>query len=102
MGLPARIRYATCPPHLVGRPARWPGQRASSVKRVLVGEEQMLAPVLRRSRRWNVGRLAAAAVEYAAMGWPVCGGAHSLGEGPGMSTAARRRSFLSARSAEGR
>jgi len=63
-----------------------------------VGEEQMVAPVLRRSRRRDAGRLAAAAVEYAAMGWPVCGGAHSLGEGPGMSTASRSRSFLSAAS----
>src|ERR1017187_9077871 len=98
MGLPARIRYATCRPHLVGRPARCPGQRASSVKRVLVGEEQMVAPVLRRSRRRDAGRLAAAAVEYAAMGWPVCGGAHSLGDGAGMSTASRSRSFLSAAS----
>src|ERR1022692_4368239 len=88
MGLPARIRYATCRPHLVGRPARCPGQRSSSVKRVLVGEEQMIAPVLRRGRRRDAGRLAATAVEYAAMGWPVCGGAHPLGDGADMSTAA--------------
>lgn len=75
-----------------------PGQRASSLQRVLPGEEQMVAPVLRRSRRRDAGRLAAAAVEYAAMGWPVCGGAHSLGDGAGVSTGSRSRSFLSAAS----
>jgi Bifunctional DNA primase/polymerase, N-terminal len=58
----------------------------------------MVAPVLRRSRRRDAGRLAAAAVEYAAMGWPVCGGAHSLGDGAGMYTTSRSRSFLSAAS----
>jgi hypothetical protein len=56
----------------------------------------MVAPVLRRSRRKDAGRLAAAAVEYATMGWPVCLGAHSLGEGAGPAGPSRSRSFLSA------
>jgi hypothetical protein len=37
----------------------------------------MVAPVLRRSRRRDGGRLAAAATGYAALGWPVCLGAYS-------------------------
>ncbi len=36
----------------------------------------MVAAMLRRSRRRDSERLAAAALEYAAMGWPVCTGAH--------------------------
>lgn len=36
----------------------------------------MTAPVLRRSRRREAGRMAAAAVRYASIGWPVCAGAH--------------------------
>src|SRR5258706_12046223 len=39
----------------------------------------MVAPVLRRSRRRESGRLAAAAVAYAAMGWPVALGAYPRG-----------------------
>ncbi|MGH3124598.1 MAG: bifunctional DNA primase/polymerase, partial [Streptosporangiaceae bacterium] len=39
----------------------------------------MAAPVLRRSRRRESGRLAAAAVAYAAMGWPVALGAYPRG-----------------------
>src|SRR5258708_16407901 len=39
----------------------------------------MVAPVLRRSRRRESGRLAAAAVAYAAMGWPVARGASPRG-----------------------
>jgi hypothetical protein len=53
----------------------------------------MVAPVLRRSRRKNAGRLAAAAVEYAAMGWPVCAGARSMGESAGAAGSSRSRSF---------
>ncbi len=45
----------------------------------------MVAPALRRSRRRESGRMAAAAVAYAAMGWPVCVGAHP----PGRTRAAR-------------
>jgi hypothetical protein len=36
----------------------------------------MVETVLRRSRRRAVGRMASAAAEYAAMGWPVCVGAY--------------------------
>ena len=36
----------------------------------------MVETVLRRGRRRSVGRMAAAAAEYAAMGWPVCVGAY--------------------------
>lgn len=36
----------------------------------------MVDAVLRRGRRRGVGRMAAAAIGYAAMGWPVCVGAH--------------------------
>ncbi len=36
----------------------------------------MVAPVLRRNRRRDAGRLAAAAAAYAARGWPVCLGAY--------------------------
>jgi hypothetical protein len=39
----------------------------------------MVAPVLRRSRRRASGRMAAAAVSYAAMGWPVVLGAYPRG-----------------------
>ena len=39
----------------------------------------MVAPVLRRSRRREGGRLAAAAAGYAARGWPVCQGAYPPG-----------------------
>src|SRR5260370_42143972 len=39
----------------------------------------MVAPVLRRSRRRAVERMAVAAAEYAAMGWPVCLGASPPG-----------------------
>jgi hypothetical protein len=35
--------------------------------------------VLRRGRRRSVGRMAAAAAEYAAMGWPLCLGAYPPG-----------------------
>jgi hypothetical protein len=35
--------------------------------------------VLRRGRRRSVGRLAAAAADYAAMGWPLCVGAYPPG-----------------------
>jgi hypothetical protein len=56
----------------------------------------MVAPVLRRSRRRDAGRLAAAAVSYAAMGWPVCAGAHCMTDGAGTSAASRSRSFLPA------
>jgi hypothetical protein len=35
--------------------------------------------VLRRGRRRSVGRMAAAAAEYAAMGWPMCVGAYPPG-----------------------
>jgi hypothetical protein len=35
--------------------------------------------VLRRGRRRSVGRMAVAAVEYAAMGWPLCVGAYPPG-----------------------
>jgi hypothetical protein len=37
--------------------------------------------VLRRGRRRSVGRMAAAAAEYAAMGWPLCVGAYPPGRG---------------------
>jgi hypothetical protein len=37
----------------------------------------MVETVLRRSRRRAVGRMAAAAADYAALGWPVCLGAFS-------------------------
>src|SRR5258706_182814 len=43
----------------------------------------MVAPVLRRSRRRESGRLAAAAVAYAAMGWPVALGAYPRGNARG-------------------
>ena len=36
----------------------------------------MVAEMLRRGRRRDSGRVAAAAAGYAAMGWPVCRGAH--------------------------
>ena len=36
----------------------------------------MVEAMLRRGRRREAGRMAAAAVDYAAMGWPVCLGAH--------------------------
>jgi bifunctional DNA primase/polymerase-like protein len=36
----------------------------------------MVEAMLRRGRRKEAGRMAAAAVDYAAMGWPVCLGAH--------------------------
>ncbi len=36
----------------------------------------MVEAMLRRGRRKEAGRLAAAAVDYASMGWPVCLGAH--------------------------
>jgi bifunctional DNA primase/polymerase-like protein len=36
----------------------------------------MVEAMLRRGRRRDAGRMAAAAVDYAAMGWPVCVGAH--------------------------
>ena len=39
----------------------------------------MVETVLRRGRRRSVGRMAAAAAEYAAMGWPVCVGAYPPG-----------------------
>jgi hypothetical protein len=39
----------------------------------------MVAPVLRRSQRRAVERMAVAAAEYAAMGWPVCLGAYPPG-----------------------
>jgi len=39
----------------------------------------MVAPVLRRSRRREGGRLVAAAAGYAARGWPVCPGAYPPG-----------------------
>jgi len=39
----------------------------------------MVAPVLRRGRRREVGRLANAAAGYAALGWPVCLGAYPPG-----------------------
>ena len=39
----------------------------------------MVAPVLRRSRRRESGRLAAAAVTYAGLGWPVALGAYPRG-----------------------
>ena len=39
----------------------------------------MADTVLRRGRRRSVERLAAAATGYAAMGWPVCAGAHPPG-----------------------
>ncbi len=39
----------------------------------------MVEAVLRRSRRKAVGRMAAAAAGYAAMGWPVCAGAYPPG-----------------------
>src|ERR1700691_4628724 len=39
----------------------------------------MVAPVLRRSRRRESGRLAAAAVAYAGLGWPVALGAYPRG-----------------------
>jgi hypothetical protein len=58
----------------------------------------MVAPVLRRSRRRDAGRLAAAAVKYAAMGWPVCAGAHPMGDSSGASPTSRTRSFLPAAS----
>lgn len=40
----------------------------------------MVEAVLRRGRRGDTGRMAAAAAEYAAMGWPVCPGARPRGE----------------------
>ncbi len=58
----------------------------------------MVAPVLRRSRRRDAGKLAAAAVRYAAMGWPVCAGAHAMADNAGPSAAQRSRSFLSSAS----
>jgi hypothetical protein len=36
----------------------------------------MVEAMLRRGRRRDAGRMAAAATDYAAMGWPVCPGAH--------------------------
>jgi hypothetical protein len=39
----------------------------------------MVEAVLRRGHRGEAGRLAAAAAEYAARGWPVCPGAHPRG-----------------------
>ncbi len=36
----------------------------------------MVEAMLRRGRRRDAGRMAAAAADYAAMGWPVCPGAH--------------------------
>ncbi|HCU96711.1 MAG TPA: DNA primase [Actinobacteria bacterium] len=36
----------------------------------------MVEAMLRRGRRKEAGRMAAAAVDYATMGWPVCLGAH--------------------------
>jgi Bifunctional DNA primase/polymerase, N-terminal len=41
----------------------------------------MVEPMLRRGRRGDAGRMAGAAAEYAAMGWPVCLGAYPRGEG---------------------
>jgi Bifunctional DNA primase/polymerase, N-terminal len=43
----------------------------------------MVAPVLRRGRRREGGRLAAAAAGYAARGWPVCLGAYPPGDSEG-------------------
>src|SRR5258708_32996447 len=39
----------------------------------------MVEGVLRGGRRRAVGRMAVAAAEYAAMGWPVCAGAYPPG-----------------------
>jgi len=41
----------------------------------------MVQVALRRSRRGDTGRLAAAAARYARMGWPVCLGARAGGDG---------------------
>src|SRR5262249_58349033 len=40
------------------------------------GVEPMVEAVLRRGRRRAVERMAVAAAEYAALGWPVCLGAY--------------------------
>jgi hypothetical protein len=42
----------------------------------------MVETVLRRGRRRAVGRMAVAAAEYAAMGWPLCVGVHPPGRLP--------------------
>lgn len=41
----------------------------------------MVEAMLRRGRRRDASRMAAAAVDYATMGWPVCPGAHMREEG---------------------
>ncbi len=50
----------------------------------------MVAPVLRRSRRRDAGRLAAAAAGYAQLGWPVCLGAHPPGQSAGRACSCDR------------
>ena len=50
----------------------------------------MVAPVLRRSRRRDAGRLAAAAAGYARLGWPVCLGAHPPGQSAGRACSCDR------------
>jgi hypothetical protein len=46
----------------------------------------MVDTMLRRGRRRAVERMAVAAVGYAAMGWPVCAGAHPPGRARGAGT----------------
>lgn len=50
----------------------------------------MVAPVLRRGRRRDAGRLAAAAVGYARLGWPVCLGAYPPGQSAGRACSCDR------------
>ncbi|MGP8001785.1 MAG: bifunctional DNA primase/polymerase [Streptosporangiaceae bacterium] len=50
----------------------------------------MVAPVLRRSRRRDSGRLAAAAARYARLGWPLCLGAYSPGPAAGRACSCDR------------
>ena len=50
----------------------------------------MVAPVLRRNRRRNAGRLAAAAAGYARLGWPVCLGAYPPSQNAGRACSCDR------------
>jgi len=50
----------------------------------------MVAPVLRRGRRRDAGRLAAAAAGYARLGWPVCLGAYPPGQSAGRACSCDR------------
>ena len=57
----------------------------------------MVAPVLRRGWRREGERLTTAALEYAAMGWPVCLGAFPRGSAPPMAGMSRSRARIPAR-----